>query len=107
MNNPHIIPLDVIQLVSAYALILLSLAFAHLQQIGHEKQLLWSGLNAPSRLGATSRQSAQEAIRNAYSTALRPGGTTQEVQCTESFQSPQLNKLHRFFNLSLFKPSVH
>ena len=44
MNNPHIIPLDVIQLVYAYALILLSLGLARLQQIGHEKQLLWSSM---------------------------------------------------------------
>ena len=44
MNNLHIIPLNVIQLVSAYALILLSLALARLQHIGHEKQLLWSSM---------------------------------------------------------------
>ncbi len=44
MNNPHIIPLDVIQLVYAYGLILLSLGLARLQQIGHEQQLLWASI---------------------------------------------------------------
>ncbi len=44
MSNPHIIPLDVIQLVYAYGLILLSLGLARLQQIGHEKQLLWASI---------------------------------------------------------------
>ncbi len=50
MNNPHIIPLDVIQLVYAYGLILISLGIARLQQIGHEQQLLWASkrLKLPS-----------------------------------------------------------
>jgi putative ABC transport system permease protein len=44
MANPHVVPLELTQLLYAYVLILLSAALVRLRRIGQEKQLLWGSL---------------------------------------------------------------
>ncbi len=46
----HIVPLELMQLVYAYALILLSAALARFKRVGQEKQLLWASLRMALQL---------------------------------------------------------
>jgi len=44
MTKNSLIHLDLLQLVYAYALILLSVSLARFRQIGQEQQMLWASL---------------------------------------------------------------
>lgn len=44
MDNHQVVPINLMQLAYAYGLILLSVGFARLHQIGQEKQLLWASI---------------------------------------------------------------
>ena len=44
METQQVVPIDLLQLASAYGLILLAVGVARIRQIGQEKQLLWASV---------------------------------------------------------------
>lgn len=44
MDSKHLVPLDLIQLIYAYGLILITAAFSRFRQVGQEKQLVWASI---------------------------------------------------------------
>ena len=50
MENQHVVPIDLVQLVYAYGLILLAVALSRIRQIGQEKQMLWASIRMVSQL---------------------------------------------------------